>query len=421
MPWPWATDGWGIAYPAGLKMIVGAPDADAWDGDWEAYAIANAGSLSITAVCVPDSLPSGYTLNNKCGANTRAGDGVMRVKNLGRWYRVGQRYDHNFGYPTYDLESDGCNAFGTELNDRFQFPRVWHGAAGDQSLSKHRWGPMLSNGYGAAPFGNYVGGGGLTGSIAISFPAFYGAGPEVSFYSAVVQVYQGCRYSLARYTSTGTIAGVHVKITRNSGWTNPGGPGATTVQDVTLGATTNVAAWSDLTIGEILPPLGTFGYVHIQVWATGDAVLSGNMGLTVLSGPRCDIPICCTTTYRDWEGTEHIIPGGYVAGILTNPPFTPGILSSSFNYFASEYNGDGKFVYLKYTGSPSTTYTFASNGFSVGGIQFFQGDEATGEPQSGSGPPGLGPWTFTTGTDGVAWAIVDVHGENGTSAQFKVT
>jgi hypothetical protein len=427
MPWPYSHDTNGIAYPSGLKALVGSvPDADVWDGDWEAYCIAN----NPTLICVPDSLPSGYRLNNKCGSRTYAGDGPIRVKNLARFYRCGSRVDYNFGFPTYVLGDGRCNAHPSDVSGRdFHAPRVWYtyydwdSIYADWSLREHKWAPMPSMGYGTAPFGNFSGGGGVTGLIGIAFPPFYGAGPEVSFYSASHQCHQGWRYTLARYSSTGTIAGVHVKITRANDWTNPGGPGAVTVCDVTLGSTTSVAAWSDLTIGAVEPPLGTLGWVHIQVWATGHATLSGSMGLTVLAGNRCDIPICCTTTYRDWQDTEHIVPGGYVESILSNPPWdaSASYLTGSYTAYQAETHGDGKYVYLQYTGTPSSSHTLYSDGFSAGGVQFFQGNEATGEPQSGSGPPGFGPWNFTLGTDGVAWIIIDVHGENGSAARFKVT
>lgn len=417
MPWPYSHDSNGIEYPAGLvAMVTGLPNFGTWNGDWTAYAIAN----SPTMIAIPASLPTGYTRHDPHCLNKTGMFGVMRVKNLARFYRCGQRVDYNYGFPTYVLSAGGCNVFpppnsGVRTKN---FPRVWTKAPGDDRLRDHLWGPMLHNGYGVPPFGSYAGGG-----TGFTFPAFSGAVPESVITQGWVAVHQGWRYLKARYTSLGTLAQMRIKVTRQSDWTNPGGfaPGPTTIHDVTVGPFTDVAAWSDLDIGAVLPPLGTFGWVNIQILATPDPVLAAAVQVGTISGNRCDIPIVATVAYRDWQGTDHVVPGGYVASLLANPPYFPGQLFGSFNYYAAESAGDGKYVYLKYVGLPSTNYTLYSNGFSVGGIQFFPGDEATGEPLSGIGPPGLGPWTFTTGADGVAWVIIDIHGENGTAAQFRVS
>lgn len=400
MPWPYATDGNDQTYPPDIvALLYGLPDPDQWDGDWEAYCDLHNPEI----IAIPKSLPSGFTLNNDHGLRTRAGDGPMRVKNLGRFYRCGTRPNYNFGFPTYSLSTGGCNnALGGA--DSYHFPRVWH----EGGLYHHKWGPLASR------KGSY------------NLAAFHSFGPadptgtEVEIFAGAVQIYQGMRYSLARYSITGALANVRVKVTRNSDWSTLSGPGGTTVHNVTTGPI-GTGGPIDFTVGDLLPPQGTFGWVHISIKVTGDASDGYVFGGNILSGARMDIPITCTVVYRDWQNTDHVIPGGYLAGKLTNPPYTPGLLTGAYNYYAAEYNGDGKFVYLAHYGSANTAYTLHSNGFSAGGVQICRGDDAVEEPQSGIGPPGLGPWPFVSGADGVTWFIIDVHGENGTAAQFKVT
>jgi hypothetical protein len=404
IPNPYETDDAGQSFPAGtVGLIYAMPGPDDWDGDLETL-----GDL-VQPIMIPSSLPSGYTLvNSHCCRKVR-GSGIIRVPSIARFYRNGVRSSFLYGFPSYDITSSGCNLFGdylpTDPIHNWNYPRVWENG----SLWQHRWGP-------------YALGKSVLAIGAFSTSTGTPSTPETEVLNTWVNIKHGVRYSFFRCTLfTGNVNQIEIEITRTADWTEglPGVAGPIGVNTVSTGSLS--ASFGDLPTGEILPVEGTLeAWVHVSVKITGSPAGGYAVNAASFAGPRMDIPICCTVAYRDWLDNAHVIPGGYRAELLETPPWGPSPITDSYSGFAAETLGDGQFVYAYHFGTPGGSYTLQSDGFNVGGVQIFQGEHPTGEPASGSGPPGFGPWSFTKGSSPYTWFIIDVRADDGTLARFRV-